>query len=148
METTVRKGRDAMAAWMLATMSAMPLGVRGDARYFRDGGREQIFYTRSGIIYRYPEGDPLYRVGKDRIRRCGNDRLIYRLENDAVIRVSDGRRLYLVRDDRVIRCADGKTLYRFDGEFVRRVSDDRAVLRRQGEDPRLTVFMVLMLADM
>ena len=127
---------------------ALPLCLCGDARYFRGGGKEQIFYTRGDTIYRYPEGDPLYRIDKSCVCRCGNSRLIYRFEKDCLVRVSDGRRLYILRDGKVIRCTDGKDLYRFDGELVRRVSDGKAVLRREGDDPLLAFFMVLMLADM
>ena len=132
-----------------AAVMAPWCALSGDARYFRDGGKEQIFYTRSdNIIYRYPEGDPLYRIDGERVYRCGNGRLIYRFEKECLVRVSDGRRLYIIRDGKVIRCADGKALYRFDGEIVRRVSDDQAVLRRDGKDPLLTFFMILMLTDM
>ena len=46
-------------------------------------------------------------------------------------RYSDDRQLYYTRDDRI---------YRY--------SDDRQVLYYRGEDFKLTVFMVLMLADM
>ncbi len=127
---------------------ALPPALLGDAVYTRDGGKTKIFYTRGDIIYRYPEGDPLYRVDKSGVCRCGNSRLIYRFEKDCLVRVSDGRRLYILRDGKVIRCADGKVLYRFDGELVRRTADGKEVLRRDGKDSPLTFFMVLMLADM
>ena len=127
---------------------ALPLALRGDAQYSRDGGRTKIFYTRGDIVYRYPEGDPLYRIEKNCVYRCGNSRLICRFEKECLVRVSDGRRLYIIRDGKVIRCTDDKELYRFDGEIVRRVSDGKEVLRRNGEDPVLAFFMVLMLADM
>ncbi len=128
---------------------SLPPALLGDARYFRGGGKEQIFYTRGdNIIYRYPEGDPLYRIDGNDVRRCGNSRLIYRLDRECLVRVSDGRRLYILRDGKVIRCTDDKVLYRFDGETVRRAADGKAVLRRDGKDPLLTFFMVLMLTDM
>ena len=139
--------RDLRLAALLALL-ALPLHLCGDAVYTRDGGKTKIFYTRRGIIYRYPEGDPLYRIDGERVYRCGNGRLIYRFEKDCLVRVSDGRRLYLVRDGKVIRCADGQVLYRFDGELVRRTADGRTVLRRDGKDPLLTFFMILMLTDM
>ena len=132
----------AMAVW------ALPLWLCGDAQYSRDGGRTKIFYTRSGIIYRYPEGDPLYRIDKSCIYRCGNSRLIYRFDKECLVRVSDGRRLYLVRDGKVTRFTDDKVLYRFDGDLVRRAADGKEVLRRDGKDSQLIFFMVLMLADM
>lgn len=135
-------------AALLSVLLALPCGLRGDALYSRDGGKSKIFYTRGSCIYRYPEGDPLYRIDKTRVYRCGNNHLIYRFEKGCLVRVSDARRLYLVRDGKVIRCADGKPLYRFDGDLVRRVSDDREVLRRNGTDPLLTFFMILMLTDM
>ena len=140
--------RKSMLSAVLFFAVALVPGLRGDAQYSRDGGKSKIFYTRGDIIYRYPEGDPLYRIDKSCIYRCGNSRLIYRFENECLVRVSDGRRLYLVRDGKVIRCADDKVLYRFDGEVVRRAADGREVLRRDGKDPLLTFFMVLMLADM
>ena len=133
---------------LAALTLALPPALLGDAQYSRDGGKSKIFYTRGDIIYRYPEGDPLYRIDKSSIYRCGNSRLIYRFDNGCLVRVSDGRRLYLVRDGKVIRCADDKVLYRFDGELVRRAADGREVLRRDGTDSPLTFFMVLMLADM
>ena len=127
---------------------ALPPALRGDAVYTRDGGKTKIFYTRRDTIYRYPEGDPLYRIDGDRVYRCGNNRLIYRFEKECLVRVSDDRRLYIIREGKVIRCTDGKELYRFDGERVRRADDGKEVLRRDGTDSPLTFFMILMLADM
>ena len=133
----------------LSTLLMLACGsLSGDAKYCRDGGKTQIFYTRNNCICRYPEGDPLYLVEKEGIRRCGNNRLIYKFDNGCLVRVSDGRRLYLVKDGKVIRCADGKTLYRIENDRAVRVADGAEVLRRSGEDPLLTFFMVLMLADM
>lgn len=122
--------------------------LSGDAKYSRDGGKTPVFYTRGGCIRRYPEGDPLYLVTKEGVRRCGNNRLIYKFDHGCLVRVSDGRRLYLVKDDKVIRCADGQLLYRFENGRAVRVADGAEVLRRSGEDPLPTFFMVLMLADM
>ncbi len=51
-------------------------------------------------------------------------------------------------DAQYYRYSDGRQLYYTRDNCIYRYSDGRQVLYYQGEDLKLTVFMVLMLADM
>ncbi len=75
--------------------------------------------------------------------------LPWSLRGDAkYYRCSDDRQLYYTRDDRIYRYSDDRQVYYLRDNRVYRYSDDRQVLYYRGEDLKLTVFMVLMLADM
>ena len=63
-------------------------------------------------------------------------------------RYSDDRQLYYTRENRIYRYSDDRQLYYIRDNKIYRYSDDRQILYYRGEDFKLTVFMVLMLADM
>ena len=56
--------------------------------------------------------------------------------------------LSLRGDAQYYRYSDGRQVYYTRDNCIYRYSDGRQVLYYQGEDMKLTVFMVLMLADM
>ena len=75
--------------------------------------------------------------------------LPWSLRGDAqYYRYSDGRQVYYFREGGIYRYSDGRQLYYIRDNGIYRYSDGRQVLYYQGEDMKLTVFMVLMLADM
>ena len=63
-------------------------------------------------------------------------------------RYSDNRQLYYTDSNRIYRYSDNRQVYYLDRNRVYRYSDNRQILYYDGHDLKLTVFTVLMLADM
>ena len=80
--------------------------------------------------------------------RYSDNRQLYYTENNRIYRYSDNRQLYYIQRNRVYRYSDNRQLYYMENSRIYRYSDNRQVLYYDGDDLKLTVFMVLMLADM
>ena len=117
--------------WALLFVAALPASLRGDAKYYRYQDDRQICYTRENRIYRYQDDRQLYYIRENRVYRYQDDRQLYYFRDNRIYRYQDDRQLYYIRENRI---------YRYQ--------DDRQILYYRGDDPKLAVFMILMLADM
>ena len=131
---------------MLMAAAVLPLGVLGDAQYYRALDGQEAYYTRGNAIFRRSDGQQLYYLRDKRIYRFSDNTPLYTITEDTISHV-DGHELYTFREGNLDRISNGRHVYYVRNNAIYRHADGRKVLYFRGEDAKLIVFMVTMLAE-
>ena len=131
---------------LMAAAAILPLGVRGDAQYYRALDGQEVYYTRGNAIFRCSDGQKIYYLRDNRIYRCSDNTPLYTITEDTISHV-DGHELYTFREGNLDRISNGRHVYYVRNNAIYRHADGRKVLYFRSEDAKLIVFMVIMVEE-
>ena len=72
---------------MLMAAAVLPLGVLGDAQYYRALDGQEAYYTRGNAIFRRSDGQQLYYLRDKRIYRFSDNTPLYTITEDTISHV-------------------------------------------------------------